>query len=314
MTIVCAMLTLDYAGVPTYVLTLSRELKRRGHRVVVYCPREGGGPMAPLLDVVRRVSELPEAIDAILVHHRSLASSLRDRFRGVPMIFVAHGVFSPESAPPDVPVDRYVAINEQTAVQLVEYNVPMDRIDLVRDFVDVDRFHPASELRKEKPRVLFLSNYKRWNNYFFAFDACAALGLPFRAVGSPYGRSVSVERDINEADVVLSWGRGVLEAMACGRAVISYDQARLCQEDMYTTVTGDGYLTIGRYFISRQRNFGPVGCCWTFSSAVDVARELRLYDPADGEANRALALLHHGHVAGVDAVLASIEKARASCS
>jgi glycosyltransferase involved in cell wall biosynthesis len=222
---------------------------------------------------------------------------------------MAHGVFSGESAPSDVRVDRYVAINEQTVNRLTDQGVSPDQIDLVRDFVDTDRFLPGPSLRSDRPRVLFLSNYKKWNNYFFAFDACAALGLEFRAVGSPYGRSREVEQDIHQADLVVSWGRGILEAMACGRAVMSYDMVRF-DEDQPSQVVGDGYLTIDRYHKAREHNFGPVGCRRTFMSAEDVAEEIQQYSPNDGPVNRELAVKYHGHLAGVNQLLVCIHKAR----
>jgi glycosyltransferase involved in cell wall biosynthesis len=312
--IICAMLTLDYSGVPTYVLTLSNELRKRGHRVAVFCPANGGGrPLESQMEVYDTLEDLP-APDVMIAHHTPLAAMLQRRFPCVPLIFSSHGVppGSGTEPPVGVRVDRYLAINEQVEDWLFSRGVPEREIDLVRDFVDLERFTPTSPLRADKPCVLFLSNHRKWNNYFYALDACSLLGLPFTAVGVPYGRSAEVENAINNADIVLSWGRGVLEAMACGRAVVSYDMLRF-EEGEPSVVTGDGYLDVGGYFTSRQHNFGPMGCAKTFTSAEDVARELRRYVPGDGAVNRLLAQDHHGCAAGVDKVLACIGRARASC-
>ncbi len=308
MTFLLGMLTLDYAGVPTYVLTLTRELERRGHRVFVYCPSDG--PLRRELPVCDSVGAIETEPDVILVHHRSCAAVLRARFPHTPLIFVAHGVCSPESALPEVSVDRVIAINEQVVDGLTVAGVSADRIELVRDFVDTDRFASETPLQ-ERPRVLFLSNYKRWRNYFMVLDACTALGLPFRAVGSPYGRTAHVEVEINRADLVISWGRGILEAMACGRAVISYDQIKMAATDAHSVVTGDGYLTPLRYFEARQHNFGPRGCRHTYTNWSQLVVEIQQYRSEHGAINRQLAVAHHGVAAGVDAVLASVAKAQA---
>jgi O-antigen biosynthesis protein len=297
-TIVLAMLSLDYAGVPTFVVTLSDELRRRGHDVTVFCPRVGraGRPLEGRLPVATNLSDLPVP-DVMIAHHTTSAVALRSRFLEVPMVFLAHGVVSPESQPPPVRVDAFVAINEQTVDHLFARRIPLEQIAIVRDFVNVARFAPSSPLR-DVPRVLFVSNYKKWKNHSALVRACAKLGFEFRAVGAPYGRSKHIERDMNNADVVVSWGRGILEAMACGRAVVSFDQTM-----------GDGYLDETRYYASRRHNFGPLGCLFDFGEDWHgLASELERYRPADGERNRRLAVTYHHHETGADQLLAVLQR------
>lgn len=309
------MLTLDYAGVPTYVLTLTKELQRRGHRVAVHCPpSQGRRPLEGLLPVVKDLSEvsplLEGAPDAMIAYHTPLAAPMRRAFPSVPLLFSAHGLVAGAEPPDDIRVDRFIAINELVAATLAfTFGISRADVSLVRDFVDTDRFRPRSSLR-EKPRVLFLSNYKKWRNYYMIVDACKALGLQFKAVGVPYGRSPSVDEDINQADLVISWGRGIIEAMACGRAVVSFDQIKFNKEDLYSQVIGDGYLTPERYLAAREHNFGARGCRRLFQDWRQLADELSQYDPACSEVNRGLALEHHGHVAGVDNVLEAVGMAK----
>lgn len=316
MRILLAMRTLDYSGVPTYVLTLTRELLRRGHHMAVYCPPSRirvGRPMEPFLPMVADMSKL-SIPDVMIAYHTACAGPLRQRFPQTPLLFSAHGVPPRIGAePPEgVHVDRYLAINEQVVARLTSCGIAADQIDLVRDFVETDTtFRPLAPLQ-ERPRVLFLSNYKKWRNYFMVVDACTSLGLDWRAVGGPYGRSAHVEEDINKADLVISWGRGILEAMACGRAVISFDQIKMRPEDMYSTVAGDGYLTEARYLESRQHNFGPLGCRITFTRWQQLAAEIAQYHPSHGLINRRLALASHGQADGVDRVLASTARAQES--
>lgn len=284
--------SLDLSGVPTYTLTLYRELVKRGHKVSVYSP--GSGPLAKLMDVHSNFDKL-ETPDVILAQANKCAIWMKGRFPDVPMIFINHGVLPALEQPPRIPIDRYLAINEQSVNLLIRQYVDPAKIDIVRDFVNTEEFKPVESLQ-DKPRVLFMSNYKKWKTYYTIEAACKNLGIEFRAVGSPYGRSHDIVKDINQADLVISMGRGIIEAMACGRAVISYSE-----------LLGDGYLTPKVYMESRMRNFGGYECRYTFS-VEELMAEINKYSPNSGQLNRDLALKYHDSVKGTDETLEVVNK------
>lgn len=294
MRILTSSLTLDQAGVPTYTYTMVRELERRGHEVWVYSPQ--GGYYAKKMRTVSHL--LIPTPDVIVAQHTPCAYDLKAAFPDAPFIFSAHGTLPDVEQPPlRIDVDLYTAINTLVVDHLVHLGIPADRIEILRDFVDTDRFRPMTSLRTETPRVLFISNYKKWRNHRVLSAACTALGYPLRCVGAPYGRSRDMVADINDADIVVSWGRGILEGMSCGRAVISYDK-------MY----GDGYLTHDEYFASREHNFG-----YEYASryAFDVTlmqQHLQQYQPEDGTVNRSLIERYHSATAGVDDLLRMIDR------
>lgn len=294
--IVLSSYTLDMAGVPTYTLTLYHELTRRGHRVVVYCPK--GGTMSALMPTVASPSGLTP--DVIVAQHNKCAYTLRGAFPSVPMVYSAHGVLPDIEQPPrGISVDWWTAINQQVRDHMMRQYVPGDRIDIVRDFIDTSLYKPLTPLRIDKPRVLFVSNYKKWKAYYRLAVACQRLGWSFKAVGSPYGRSRNMVEEMNNADLIVSWGRGILEGMACGRPVVSYDKE-----------LGDGYLTRDVYMESRERNFSGYECRHWFD-ADGIMRELRKYNPADGPINRHLIENNHDHRDGTSRVLAAIDRAMA---
>jgi len=148
--------------------------------------------------------------------------------------------------------------------------------------------HP---INKKLSKVLFISNYKKWKNYKAVSGACQKLGLELVCCGSPYGRNYKIEEAINDADLVVSWARGILEAMSCGRAALSFDRYE-----------GDGYITPESYFEARQDNFS--GRHFKYSYDADsLAQEMLKYDPNCGDNNRKLVSKYHNVTTGTDQIL-----------
>lgn len=289
MRILTSSIVLDRSGVPTYTLAMVRELQRRGHEVYVYSPR--GGHFAEALQAVSHLN-VPTP-DAIIAQHTTCAYDMRRAFPNVPFLYSAHGTLPTDEQPPiGIAVDHYIAINTFVRDHLIAHDIPAERITIVRDFIDTTRFTPREPLRSHTPRVLFISNYKKWRNYRMLSHACADLQLPLKCVGAPYGHSRDLVADINNADLVVSWGRGILEAMSCGRPVLSYDK-----------IHGDGYLTKRVYYDSREHNFAwDYACKYTFD--VDLLKQhLQKYNPADGSINRALIEREHDVRTGVHTLL-----------
>ncbi len=291
--------SLDLSGVPTYTRTLYNELIRLGHEVRVYSPT--GGELAPYMGAVNYPIQLGFfSPDVILAQGRDCAATLRREYPNVPMVFSAHGIIPFPEQPPEFHVEQYIAINEQTTRNLVERGIPRNKIRIVRDFIDTREFYPFTKLRDTRPRVLFISNYKKWKNYSNLGKACEYLGMELKAIGSPYGRSRNVAEDINNADIVVTWGRGILEAMACGRAAISYDKER-----------GDGYIDIETYELSRERNFSGFECRYRMGIN-HLMDELGKYNPKSGEVNRALVVENHDVRTNVEGLLEALNDAISS--
>lgn len=289
MKIIISSRTLDRSGVPTYTLTLYNELVALGHEVLVYSPKSG--VLAEEMEVVTGLREGEKAPDIILAQHRSCATYLKGIFPRTPMIFLAHGVLPEEEQPPRINVNFYVAMNEEIVENLLGQYIDPIRIRIVRDFIDTKVFRSVVPLSEGKPKVLFISNYKKWRAHQHISEACSRLGLDFKAVGAPYGRSGNMAETINEADLIISWGRGILEAMSCGRAVISYDKRM-----------GDGYITPDVYLESREHNFSGYRCRYLLS-IYNLMEEIRKYDPKHGAENRRLVMNGHNSKEGVDRIM-----------
>lgn len=279
MHIVTSSYTMDASGVPTHTRTLVQALHAAGHTCEIFSPVSG--PLAHGLPVVTDVAHL-RTPDVILARHNVCARALAARFPNVPMCYVIHGIVPELEQPPrELPIRHWFAVNEQVRDYVGIQTAP---ITILREVIDVDQFAPRTTLR-ETPHVLFVSNYKKWRNWSRLTAACRHLGWPLTAVGSPYHRSKDMAADMNAADLVVSWGRGILEAMACGRAVLSFDKC-----------AGDGYLTPDRYWDSRTHNFShfaPGDVRYDDFSIDALVMELQHYHPAHGPYHRARIVAEH---------------------
>lgn len=270
MHILLATASMDYSGTPTYVVTIGQALSRLG--VSVSYLTKAQGKLGRIVGAHTSPKDLSSQPDIIIVQHSSVAKWCYDALRGVPMIFHHHGgPLSPDHCPRHIPWAGILSINHQCTQQMRRERIT-DEITLMRDVVDRTLYTSREPIRTSHPRVLFLSNYKRWRNYQRIADACERMGLPLQCVGSPYGHSENVSENMQQADLVVTWGRGVLEAAACGRPVISYDLE-----------LGDGYLTPSRFLDSRERNFSGYECRYTMG-VTELCDALAQYNPADGTA------------------------------
>jgi len=291
MKILTSAITLDRSGVPTYTLTLYRELVSRGHEVTVYSPM--AGELAEKMNTITSLIE-PKEFDVILGQHKTCVINLKKFFPNTPILYLTHGVL-PEEEQPVNGMDYYLPVNEQCAAHLIDFGISPHQIGIIRDFIDTEEFKPSRPL-SDKPKVLFISNYKKWRAYQDIEKACRHLGLEFKAVGSPYGRSRNVAESINNADLVISWGRGILEAMSCGRAVISYNKRM-----------GAGYITPKVYMDNRGYNLGGINSRYMFN-VEELKEEIKKYNPKDGKINRELVTRYHDTVKCVDQLLAVVDK------
>jgi len=285
---------LNYTGVPTYTLTLYNQLIKRGHRVTVYCPT--GGRLASYMNTIYSL-DFAGWPDVILAQHNNLAREMRKKWPDIPMIFISHGILPDLEQPPiDIKIDKYIVVSEEVLFNLASYNVT--NVKIVRNFIDTDRFYCKEPVRDKPERLLFISNFKRWKTFETIKKSCKIMDIEFRHLGFTSHPKYEVEDYINQSDIVISLGRGVLEAMACGRPAIVFDRRR-----------GDGYINRDTYRRSRMNNLS--GRAYSLDCKTKVIMgEIKKYNPDDGVMNRHIVLEHHNHVKAVDTILDIIEEVR----
>jgi hypothetical protein len=240
------------AGTETYIRDVALALIRRGHRPVAFSvvlgevAAELRAGTVPTIDDLAQLGEPPDVIHG---HHHVETLIAALTFPGVPIVNFCHGWIPWEEMPLQHPaVRRYVAVDEVCVDRLVRVEgIAPAKVDLLLNFVDLDRFRPRHPLPPRPARALVLSNSATPHNYTRAIaEACADAGIALDLVGRAAGHeSADPEALLPGYDLVFAKARTALEALAVGCATV------------ITDVVGAGPLVTPENYPSlRLRNFG----------------------------------------------------------
>jgi Glycosyltransferase Family 4 len=217
-------------GTELWIKEAALGLLRRGHAPMVYTPDPGGiaeeirAAAVPVVDDLSRLDVRPDVIHG---HHHQPAMAALLHFPGVPALFICHDATSWNDEPPRFPrLLRYVAVDALNRDRLVVENaIPEDRVRLLLNWVDLDRFRPRAPLPERPRRALVFSNYARSVTTLPAIEAaCRQAGLELDVIGEGSGRLLArPEEVLGEYDLVFAKGRAALEALAVGAAVVLCD-------------------------------------------------------------------------------------------
>jgi len=236
----------NLGGTETWVITVVEELVRRGFEVGVYTRVKG--MVARMLGDYLDLN--PRGYDIALINHKTCANVDAKK-----KIFTTHGWVSPlETPPPNM--DCYVAVSENLSKKWY-----IDTI--IKNPIDTELFKPETSIREKPVEILDVTT----------------TGVPFGTL-KPSREEYNIASLMKKADLVVTAGRGVLEAMSTARNVIVYDVRN------GLGLTADGYLSDFTYLN------GNVGGAYHLDE-IDLEEELEKYDPDHGLRNREYILEHH---------------------
>ena len=218
------------AGTETYLRDVAQALLRRGHHPVAFSLVLG--PVAeelrrltvPVIDDLARLTVPPDVIHG---HHHLETLMAALKFPEVPIVHFCHGWIPWEEMPLHHPsIRRYVAVDEVCLDRLVrEEGIPIERTEMLLNFVDLDRFRQREAAPAQPRRALVLSNHATSDGYTRTIEsACAAHGVSLDVVGLLHGNPTDApERLLAKYDLVFAKGRAALEGMAVGCGVVLAD-------------------------------------------------------------------------------------------
>lgn len=210
----------ELGGSQTFTFTIAKELISRGYEVEYATERDGlVGKKLKELGAKKRRSR--RNYDLVVVNQHTnleLIEELNGR-----KVQIVHGVIEDEK-----PIEgiEHVAVSEEIAKK---YGIET----VINQPVDLEVFKPTSKPTKEG-KILSLCQGEKANETLEAIAKKNKWQLTKHAkFANP---TTDVAKAINESDVVVSYGRGVIESLACGRPVVVYDSRD------YTPAYSDGCI------------------------------------------------------------------------
>ena len=186
--------------------------------------------------------------DVALVSHGPVAAAVGATQPGLPMFYFCHGVLPALERPPgeSVNIRRYYAVSLEVAALLQDLGVPADKIHGPFQPVDSERFRFHEVKGAALPRVLVVSNRMPKEQFDIVQRVVAKASWTVSYVGEPWG--VRGQDDVAQlmhlSHVVISLGRGVIEAMMSGAVPIVFDYQGC-----------DGVVTLERFSELAECNF-----------------------------------------------------------
>lgn len=240
------------AGSEMYVRDIATGLRDRGHSPVAFSTLLGEVAeelrllTVPVLDDLSKLTSPPDIIHG--QHHMETMTALA-HFPAVPAIYVCHGWLPWEETPPIHPrIVRYVAVDDTVRDRLViEHGIPENRITVLLNFVDIERFQPRPALPSRPARAIVFSNeVSDGASLDLLHGACSQRGIELDVRGTGVGASLTEPEHILPLyDLVFARGRSAIEALAVGAAVIPI-----------APETFGPMVTIENLTRSRSMNFG----------------------------------------------------------
>lgn len=275
---------LGLGGSESYLLTVAEQLDRLGHEVSLYAAELGLGAEVARERGLALIgeTELGDEYDAALVQDASVAFQIAERCPGLPQLFVAHSEMHNLQAPPQLSgvVGAIVVLNDRVGRRMRSYAIDVD-VTRLRQPIDTERFFSRSPLPEAPRRALLLSNNPNADRLAMLESACTDVGIELLRVGGVAGMTADPLAAMSAADIVIGYGRSVLEAMSCGRAAYVYDWNG-----------GDGWVTAESYPSIEADGFG--GRSGRMAADVErLSEDLRRYSASMGPVNHDLILAHH---------------------
>lgn len=256
-------------GSETWTYTMAKQLISRGHSVEFYSVR--CGEWKPHFDKLGTVHQhFNDNYDLILCNHNSCQQVISSK--SCPMIRTCHG---PEvrCEQPMRGADYYVSVSPEVQKNLEKRGFTSE---VIRNGIDADLYKPTREPQETAETVLYMTDFP--DMVPTIRNACEKLGLKLNVIG--FGNKVwEPVKELDEADIVISLGRGAYEGLMMDKQVLVYDQI------------GDGWLNPRTWptFVDRNCSGRTNRYEWTERAFEKLLQE---YQPSNGE-NRNLAFKEH---------------------
>ena len=267
------------SGTDLYTRDLALGLLRRGWLPIVYASMIGSigeelrRATIPVVDDLAAIATPPDLIHG---HQILETTAALMRFPDAPALFVCHGGFAWNAIPPDTPrIGTYVAVDRNCRDRMAfEYGIPAERIRILTNAVDLQRFARRAPLPQRPARALVFSNTASENTWVPPIRAaCERRGIALDLAGLSSERGAANAEDVlPQYDLVFGKARCALEALATGNAVIACDHSGLGRLITSATIEEMRALNFGVRTLQRAITEEAVGAEIDAYDAADAAR------------------------------------------
>jgi glycosyltransferase involved in cell wall biosynthesis len=263
------------SGSESVVELLADGLRSAGHQTMLLAPTIGD--MAERMrrrghHVVGRIAEIVERPDVIHAQHLTPCLTALARFPDVPAVFSCHSAFYEIETPmPHPQIRHWIAVDEACKAKCLSRGVPADRLSLIYNAVDLERFKQRPSLPSRPARGLLLT--KNFEHQQAVREACVKSAIQLDELGPATGRvSNQLEKDLLEYDIVFATARMAIEAAAVGCSVVVCDARGFA-----------GLLDTGNMEAWRRMNLG-VGLLTKPTTVENLIKAISKFDADDAAA------------------------------
>ncbi|MEQ1715764.1 MAG: glycosyltransferase [Hyphomicrobium sp.] len=272
-------------GSETFVLSLAESLLQLGHGVVLFTSQPG--LMAEeaerrQMTVISDVGQLPGDIDATIALDRSLAIDMALVYPQAVRLYAMHNALEEWLPPPEPGIVAATLAPNGRFETLARGCAGAGVVIRMRQPVDMIRFSPRGFANPTPSKVLFVGNYSEAEGQRLTLlkQAWGDFGLSWERLGHPEP-TLNIAEAMAEADIVVGYGRTILEAMACGRPAYVHEHSG-----------SDGWVTPATY--DRLEAGGFSGAAVRAHPDIATLRaDFAAYSPGLGRAGQDLVRRHH---------------------
>ena len=270
-------------GTENWVKTMGSALQKKNHEIYIYSPSKGkfSQHLEEIGFDVWDTFDNQMSFDAAIINHSvCLREIISQRKRSYPLVFTSHGPFE-ELEKPINGADLYVSVSEET--QTRSSNLGFKSI-LIRNPINTDIYTAKEPTNTSIKNILLVSH--RQNKAKIYKKLAKTLKAKLFCIGHKNKKlSYEVYNEINQVDLVLSLGRGCLEAMSCERNVIVAGQFGL-----------DGYIDNNSILELRENNCSGRRYNHDSFTLKDLLEEVNKYHREQGKKNREYILKNNDYL------------------
>lgn len=277
---------LDFTGSEIFAYTLAENFKKQNCEVYVYSKYVDklknyfdkiNVPVIEHLEAIKNVE-----FDIAQVSHNINAIEVRNIFPELPIVYLSHGVIPFLEQPPSMNVNifLFLALSDEIKNKLLSFGIPESKVRLFPNMVNQNLFKENTPINNSPERILVISNKIDESTEDIINGACAQLNIDVKFIGKRFEvvEPFELPTYINQSDIVITLGRGAIEAMFCGRVPIILDY-----------LAGDGMVTPANFEELAKFNFSGRRFNLKFSTE-DLINEIGKYKAEYGRELRKIAL------------------------